>query len=557
MSDSVQPAQRRHDLDALRAFAMLLGIVLHASLAYIGIQWIVSDEQTSPALSVAVSAIHGFRMPLFFLLSGFFTAMLYQRRGPKGLIAHRLKRIALPLAIGTVTVEPAIWVVIIAAGVMRMSGSTAPAENDAIDNIWSAAAWGDLDAVRFYAASDGVDLDQPDPSLGTLPLSWAAAHGHEAVVEYLLEHDADPNARNKDQSTPLHTAAFFGEAAVVQLLLEAGSNPQALTANGETPVASTLHNEGITGYICQLLSVQMNFDEISQGREAVRDLLAEAGSSAPPPDSRARQRLIEILFGWPIFHHLWFLWFLCWLVVGFLVAVTGLKLLRIRSLPQWLVGTPVYLLLVIPMTVLFQWPMSGWGTAPGFGPDTSVGLLPIPHVLGYYAVFYGFGAVLYASTGAIDRVSRFWWIWLILAIALLVPGLPLGWMEPDSVRWVESESGRRALSAIIQSTYPWLMSLGLIGLFRTVLARERAWVSYLSDSSYWLYIAHLPIILLGQMALAQTELPLIVKMLVLTLGTTGLLLVVYHFCVRHTLIGRTLNGSRRNAQSAQAAAGSA
>lgn len=46
-SDLPTPSPRRHDLDALRSFAMLLGIGLHAALAYVGIGWIVNDEQTS------------------------------------------------------------------------------------------------------------------------------------------------------------------------------------------------------------------------------------------------------------------------------------------------------------------------------------------------------------------------------------------------------------------------------------------------------------------------------------------------------------------------------
>ena len=50
--------------------------------------------------------IHGFRMPVFFLLSGFFTALLWQRRGLRQLAIQRLKRIGLPLAIGAFTVIP-------------------------------------------------------------------------------------------------------------------------------------------------------------------------------------------------------------------------------------------------------------------------------------------------------------------------------------------------------------------------------------------------------------------------------------------------------------------
>ena len=74
--DQAAPFDRRHDLDALRAVAMLLGIVLHAALSFAPIPWTVSDSQQGEFYYVLFACIHGFRMPLFFMLSGFFTACL-------------------------------------------------------------------------------------------------------------------------------------------------------------------------------------------------------------------------------------------------------------------------------------------------------------------------------------------------------------------------------------------------------------------------------------------------------------------------------------------------
>ena len=110
---SLAPA-RYHDLDALRSFAMLSGIALHASLFLMpGDLWPVQEEwsnfhdlENNP-YAFLFGAIHGFRMPLFYLISGFFTAMLWQSRGLSSLARHRLKRIGLPLLVGTVTIIPA------------------------------------------------------------------------------------------------------------------------------------------------------------------------------------------------------------------------------------------------------------------------------------------------------------------------------------------------------------------------------------------------------------------------------------------------------------------
>jgi peptidoglycan/LPS O-acetylase OafA/YrhL len=83
--------QRFHDFDALRAFAMLLGKTLHALSAYRGANGPVRDVSSDKTalFDEFFHAGHGFRMQLFFILSGFFTAMLHQRRGYGAMMKQR------------------------------------------------------------------------------------------------------------------------------------------------------------------------------------------------------------------------------------------------------------------------------------------------------------------------------------------------------------------------------------------------------------------------------------------------------------------------------------
>lgn len=95
-------ATRFHYMDNLRAIAMLLGVVFHAALAYAPLMqnlWFVTDENSSAALDVVSYFLHLFRMPLFFLISGFFALMLIEKRGVSGFIKNRSLRILLPLVI--------------------------------------------------------------------------------------------------------------------------------------------------------------------------------------------------------------------------------------------------------------------------------------------------------------------------------------------------------------------------------------------------------------------------------------------------------------------------
>jgi dienelactone hydrolase/fucose 4-O-acetylase-like acetyltransferase len=93
--------QRFHSLDNLRAVMMWLGIVLHVAVNHIvgksPLPW--RDPQTTPLANLMMAFIHTFRMPVFFILAGFFVALLLARRGALGMVKHRLRRIGLPFLI--------------------------------------------------------------------------------------------------------------------------------------------------------------------------------------------------------------------------------------------------------------------------------------------------------------------------------------------------------------------------------------------------------------------------------------------------------------------------
>jgi peptidoglycan/LPS O-acetylase OafA/YrhL len=55
--------------------------------------------------------IHGFRMPLFFLVAGFFAALLSSVRGLQGFLVHRTRRVLVPFVVGSVTVLPLLYLV--------------------------------------------------------------------------------------------------------------------------------------------------------------------------------------------------------------------------------------------------------------------------------------------------------------------------------------------------------------------------------------------------------------------------------------------------------------
>src|SRR5215471_17909726 len=91
------PAERFHSLDALRAFALLLGVFFHSLMAYIlppGI-WAVGTTAPSRILFWFVYYSHCFRMEAFFLLAGFFARLVIEKRGVSAFLRDRARRVLL------------------------------------------------------------------------------------------------------------------------------------------------------------------------------------------------------------------------------------------------------------------------------------------------------------------------------------------------------------------------------------------------------------------------------------------------------------------------------
>ena len=200
-----------------------------------------------------------------------------------------------------------------------------------------------------------------------------------------------------------------------------------------------------------------------------------------------------------------------------------------------MVISPTRYLWLLPLTLIPQRFMEG--PAP-FGADTSGGIIPMPHILLYYAIFFGFGALYYDCDPVDRKVGRFWW--LTIPVGLLIYGLGMSLMLNRVGRGL-APGPAHFLSMILSVSYAWLMTFAFIGMFRAMISREIKWVRYLSDSSYWLYLAHLPLILVLQWIVRDWAMSPILKFLMICLVTTALLLLSYEFLIRYGWVGKMLN----------------
>lgn len=89
-------------LDNLRAIAMLLGVYLHAALAYASPAqtiWLATDSQSSILVDASIWLIHLFRLSLFFLLAGYFAKLIIEQKGIQSFLLSRIVRIGVPFVI--------------------------------------------------------------------------------------------------------------------------------------------------------------------------------------------------------------------------------------------------------------------------------------------------------------------------------------------------------------------------------------------------------------------------------------------------------------------------
>ena len=496
-------------------------------------------------------------MPLFFILSGFFTAMLWKKRGAKALVSHRFRRILLPCMLGAITLVPlcnlAIGNASAESGKRRAKAALKlPPE----DNLWSAIRHRRADALRVHL-DKGFECSELHPEYRTTALSWAAIVGDLECVDLLLDRGCDPSIANPDGNTPLHAAMFLGHHQVAEHLIDRRADTNKKNNNGETPVDSLRSELAFVEWIAGVLVLDVKIDDVRSGRKKIEEELIKRNLIDPnAPKAQPKKTTADLLKGlgaflrfYPEFSYLWFLWFLWWYAVGFVFLAWVLSSIR-----HFWTSNPVRwrsLKLYSPLAITFWialtlFPISRM-TALGFlfGPDTSVGFFPDWHVFAYYAVFFLFGVGYYLSEDNQARLGSNWRWLLPLTMLVVFPvaleinlgtfGFRDAWIPS---RWIVP------LSVLSQSIFAWWMSLACMGMFRSCLNEQKPWVRYLSDSSYWLYVAHLPLVIVLQTLIANSSLDGFSKLLLISVLSIAVLLLTYQLLVRHSWIGRFLNGPR-------------
>ncbi|XP_062229390.1 protein S-acyltransferase 24-like isoform X1 [Phragmites australis] len=111
------------------------------------------------------------------------------------------------------------------------SAAEAAGDESLKNDVYTAAAYGDLEKLQRLVEAEGRPVSEPDGG-GYHALQWAALNNRVAAAQYILEHGADVNAVDHTGQTALHWSAVRGHIQVAELLLKEGAKVDAADLYG-------------------------------------------------------------------------------------------------------------------------------------------------------------------------------------------------------------------------------------------------------------------------------------------------------------------------------------
>ena len=214
--------------------------------------------------------------------------------------------------------------------------------------------------------------------------------------------------------------------------------------------------------------------------------------------------------------HLWFLYYLLWLSV----AALAVRLVRVR-VPA---GGALVVAALLPAAVLV------WLRA--VHTDTPLGFVPDPAILLYMGAYFAWGWLGHARAGELARYAR--WLGAATLVALLALAVVLVTLYRGLAEVLVPPVYASIASAIFSSA----MIVIVLGGCARYATRSTPRMRVAADASYWVYIVHLPLVVLLQIAAAPLALPWAVKLPAIALIAAAVSFVVY-------VVGRRLRKRSR------------
>ena len=231
--------------------------------------------------------------------------------------------------------------------------------------------------------------------------------------------------------------------------------------------------------------------------------------------------------------HLWFLYYLVlYSITSFIVGLIFKQLPwftnKSSQLFSIIIQKPLLKVLVfsaITLCILIIMNRSWVATSLSFIPDLNTFI--------FYAFFYFFGWILFKSKSYLSSFMTYDWAFTILGLAVFTVYFLM-----------DTSSLPIQVIMIIKSINVWLFIFGFTGLFIRYASNHSSVMRYVSDSSYWVYLLHLPLTAFIPGLISEWSMPAFFKFFIVMSGTALVCFITYHYFVRSTFVGAFLNGRK-------------
>ncbi len=378
-----------------------------------------------------------------------------------------------------------------------------------------------LDAVRAFALLSGIALHAAQPYIAMLP--WMTTEPPSdalAAIWYTIHMFRMPLF--------FLIAGFFG-----RMLLERRGMPAFIKDRAGRILLPLVVGLPV---VMVLTAIAYLLGSLAAGGD-----LQSLRGLRPPPSPAHQSALASINL-----IHLWFLYYLLLFYTGALIVrwvfgsngrVSGAVDAGVRFLMRGMWGP---LLLALPIA-WYYFRLETW--SPWGGLPAPFSLIPDVGALVAYGLFFSFGWLLHRQQQLLLSLERRWPLYGALAVAAWAVCRAIGGWTPHWGPFLKD--GDLAVYTVSYLVAAWCWSFALIGVAIRFLSNYSPARRYLADSSYWLYLMHIPALFFFGQCLHPLAWPGSIKYLVSIVGAVGILLLSYHYLVRFTFVGATLNGRRQ------------
>ena len=233
----------------------------------------------------------------------------------------------------------------------------------------------------------------------------------------------------------------------------------------------------------------------------------------------------------------WFLYYLLIIDTIWLLLLSLIKMLKTHFLTPNKLNNNKHLTAVCLMLLpfLLMCLSNNWLT------PTKISIIPSFLLLSYYGSFFLLGWLIQTQFIYLIRFSQKYWPYLLMISFLVM----LDHLFLTKNFFMINNAAYRLIAVLFYNISSFSMLFALLGICLSFFKNKSGIIQYLADSSYWMYIAQVWIILYFEQLFESTHLAAINQYLLTVTSSLVICLLTYQLFIRNKRIFRFIDGTSK------------